>query len=333
MLRCEKKTRVKGCILKSTRIGTVLDVKVCRHEDRYSVEILVESLFQDKTASCLCIVSGIDKYVTESMQTKEEEDIASENPLPKQDHDWSPQWRCLPFQFLFVTENGQTLKHDDHTIRSVSKFKSNDPIATTWSNSSSGRWRSSSIWRLLGRMQEEKVRWCFAMVTQRLDIYSGQRRRSQEKVSMLLESKLFQPLPEPQSNSRTFRRQSYWSIIARQCTVPGWLYRLHLSTISWTLSKCTPLSKVDWSQEVKALEGTGSQCSSQPWTRWMLDKIRKKLNTICTNPESHRINTFGKFTTNSILVQFEACSEKWIAILSNTITCNHSLQHTTCDLY
>ena len=54
-------------------------------------------------------------------------------------------------------------------------------------------------------MQEEKDRWCFAMVTQRLDISSGTRRRSQEKVSILCEYKLFQPLPVSQSNSRTFR--------------------------------------------------------------------------------------------------------------------------------
>ena len=81
----------------------------------------------------------------------------------------------------------------------------------------------------------------------------------------------------------------------------------------------------------KASQGTGSQCSSQPWTRWMLDKIWKKLNTIWTNPEWHRINTLGKFT--SILVQFEAYSQKGIAILSNSITCNYSFKHTASDLY
>ena len=43
-------------------------------------------------------------------------------------------------------------------------------------------------------------------------------------------------------------------------------YRMTLpstSTTSGTLSKCTPLSKVDKSQEEKASEGTGSLCSSQ----------------------------------------------------------------------
>ena len=38
---------VRGWIRKNTRIGPVLDVKVCRHEDRYSMEVLIEFLFQD----------------------------------------------------------------------------------------------------------------------------------------------------------------------------------------------------------------------------------------------------------------------------------------------
>ena len=54
----------------NTRIGPVFDIQVCRHEDRYSVEVLVESLFQDRTVSWVRIVKGIDKNVTESMETK-----------------------------------------------------------------------------------------------------------------------------------------------------------------------------------------------------------------------------------------------------------------------
>ena len=74
---CEKKTRAKGWLLKNTRIGPVLDVKVCRHEDRYSIEVLIESLFQDQTVSWVRIVNGVDQYVTEEMQPKEEEHRAS----------------------------------------------------------------------------------------------------------------------------------------------------------------------------------------------------------------------------------------------------------------
>ena len=77
---------------KKTRIGPVLDIKVCRHEDQYTIEVLVQSLFQDRTASWVRIVNGVDKYETETMLTKKEEDIASGiPPLLKQDHDTSQQ--------------------------------------------------------------------------------------------------------------------------------------------------------------------------------------------------------------------------------------------------
>ena len=79
----KKETRAKGWILKNMRIGPVLDTRVCRHEDRNSIEVLVQSLFKDRTASWVRIVNGFDKYVTESMLTKEEEDIASVKPIAK----------------------------------------------------------------------------------------------------------------------------------------------------------------------------------------------------------------------------------------------------------
>ena len=71
---------LKDVFSKNTRIGPVLDIKVCHHEDQYTIEVLVQSLFQDRTASWVRIVNGVDKYVTESMLTNEEEDIASGIP-------------------------------------------------------------------------------------------------------------------------------------------------------------------------------------------------------------------------------------------------------------
>ena len=78
-----KGTRARGWILKKTRIGPVLDRKVCHHEDQYTFEVLVKSLFRDDTASWVRIVNGVDEYVTESMLTKEEGDIALETPIAK----------------------------------------------------------------------------------------------------------------------------------------------------------------------------------------------------------------------------------------------------------
>ena len=73
----KKKTRVQGWFLKNARIGPLMDIKVCRHDDRYSIEVLVQSLFQDRTASWVKIINGVDKYVTESMLTKGGEDMAN----------------------------------------------------------------------------------------------------------------------------------------------------------------------------------------------------------------------------------------------------------------
>ena len=60
-----------------------MDIKVCCYEDGCSIEVLVQSLFYDSTASWVRSVNGVDKYVTESMLTKEEEDIASVKPIAK----------------------------------------------------------------------------------------------------------------------------------------------------------------------------------------------------------------------------------------------------------
>ena len=83
MLRNEKGTRVRGWIRKDTRIGPVLNIKVCYHDDRYSVEVQSPSLFEDDTVSWVRIVNGVDRYVTESMSTARDEGTASGKPIAK----------------------------------------------------------------------------------------------------------------------------------------------------------------------------------------------------------------------------------------------------------
>ena len=67
---------------KGTRFGG-WNIKVCYHDDRYSIEVPIPSLFQDNTVSWVRIVNGVGKYVTESMLTTKEEDIASGKPIAK----------------------------------------------------------------------------------------------------------------------------------------------------------------------------------------------------------------------------------------------------------
>ena len=52
----------------NTKIGPVLDVKVCYHQGCYGVEIMIESLFPNRTVSWVRIVNGINKYVTETSE-------------------------------------------------------------------------------------------------------------------------------------------------------------------------------------------------------------------------------------------------------------------------
>ena len=83
MPRNEKGSRVRGWIRKNTKIGPVLNIKVCYRDDRYTFEVQIPSLFQDHTVSWIRFVNGVDKYVTESMLTAKEEDIASEKHIAK----------------------------------------------------------------------------------------------------------------------------------------------------------------------------------------------------------------------------------------------------------
>ena len=72
--RSDQSSQVGGWIRGNTEIGPVLDVKVCYHQGSYGVEIMIESLFRDRTVSWVRIVNGINKYVTE---TSEEIPVAS----------------------------------------------------------------------------------------------------------------------------------------------------------------------------------------------------------------------------------------------------------------
>ena len=82
MPRDQEGTRIKGWIQSNVRFGPVSDMKVCNHNGRYSIEVQVQSLFQDQTVSWIRTVNGIDKIVREAMPIQEEEK-ASEKPAVK----------------------------------------------------------------------------------------------------------------------------------------------------------------------------------------------------------------------------------------------------------
>ena len=76
MPRDQDGTRIKGWIQSNIRFGPVSDIKVCSRNGRYSVEVHVQSLFQDQTVSWIRIVNGIHKFVREAMPIQEEENAS-----------------------------------------------------------------------------------------------------------------------------------------------------------------------------------------------------------------------------------------------------------------
>ena len=90
--------------------------KVCRHEARYSIEVLVQSVFQDRTASWVRIVNGVGNNVTESMLTKEEEDIAL----------WKPIAKARPRQKPTVTLTSVSIPVRDRTWIDIETQRSHD---------------------------------------------------------------------------------------------------------------------------------------------------------------------------------------------------------------
>ena len=60
---------MRGSNLGNTKIGPVLDVNICFHQGHHGIEVMIESLFRDRTVSWVRMVNGIDKYVTETSET------------------------------------------------------------------------------------------------------------------------------------------------------------------------------------------------------------------------------------------------------------------------
>ena len=63
-------SRPRGWIRSNPKVGPVLDVKLCPHEGRYCIDIMIDSLFTDRTVSSVRIVNDINKHVTAQKRQK-----------------------------------------------------------------------------------------------------------------------------------------------------------------------------------------------------------------------------------------------------------------------
>ena len=222
-------------------------------------------------------VNGVDRYVTESMPTAKEEEI-SFGEIHCQSKTKTEAYSNVDFNFYSWSWKEMDRHWNTTITRSwvLWSFKSHHPIAT-WSISPLRKRRSDPPQWHHRRVQEAEVRRRFAMVTWRLEIKTGNGRRSKEKISILRESKLFQSIPEPSSNSRTFRRKCYWSCVARQYTDSERIYRVP-----------SPRREREWiefyyekwinSRRNKPQKKEDKRSSSLPWIRWRRKMAWGKLH-------------------------------------------------------
>ena len=137
-------------------------------------------------------MNGVEKYVTETTETIEDEEhralgkpIAKARPRMKSTITLTPV--SVPLrERKWVDVNPESYDHECYVIsKAMIRLLRHDQ------NDFSGNPTEQSNMMILlknsTRREKEYFRWCFAMVTQRLDFYSGKRRRSQEKVSILFE--------------------------------------------------------------------------------------------------------------------------------------------------
>ena len=164
-------------------IGQVLDVKVCLHQRRYGIEIMVESLLRVRTVCWVGIAKGIDKYVNRSVRNhfswkrwaQSYREICCESKATTNAY-------CDTVSYFYSCSWKKLDRYEPREIpsRLFYSVRSHDQITATWSINSSRRWWSSTIWLTIFLKNQGKVRWY-------VDDLSGKGRRTQEKVSILLE--------------------------------------------------------------------------------------------------------------------------------------------------
>ena len=130
-------------------------------------------------------MNGVDEYVTESMLTQKEEDIASGDPIAKARPRQKPAVTLTSVSIPVLERkwiDTETQRSHDHKCCRVSK----------------------AITRLL-RHDQSVPRGSDGAIHYS-DIIAECRKQKEEKISILRKFKLSQSLPVPSDNSRTFRR-------------------------------------------------------------------------------------------------------------------------------
>ena len=257
-------SRPRGWILSNTNIGPVLDVKIYPHEGRCCSDIMIESLFRDQTASWIRIVNGINKYVTETSQEIQIENldssfstekvVAKAKPRPRSvvnsnvnvpflerkwiDIDPEPFDRCCFEVSKFMT---RTLRHDESIPREEDGAVRFDDLIT--------------------KFKEEfgyTLQCTVNILVNSLAQWGGKKKIFQYCLNPhFLKKSLY---------IRAIHKDIHENISLIHYCKTMYYYRMtspSTSTTSGTSTRCIPLFKVDWSREDEATGSTDSQCSSQ----------------------------------------------------------------------
>ena len=133
------------------------------------------------------------------------------NPLQKRDQHWNSHQQVIGTLLLWNGDNGLTLKYRNPRILIV--FKCQNSFLDYF----------GTVNKLIEKKMQESIttKW-------QMDISSGERWRTEEKVSILLESGPYSEILVPSSNPRTLGKYNR-SCIARQCTVTRRFHRVYLS--------------------------------------------------------------------------------------------------------
>ena len=240
---------------------------------------------------------------------------------------WAKTETCCGFVFQFSSYQWKIMERRWYTsIRSQLfwSVKIHDQNTATRSVNSSRNWRSSKIRRpdreIEGVKFADTLQWTASTWVNSLVKGGGKKKR-------------FQYCLNPYSSNEIlyFRAtQGHSNCKTKNCcrmTLPSTSTTSGTPTSAFYYSKWTDprWKKQQKGQTVSVLHGSEpdghSTWSKRSWIRYAQTQNR----TVQTHLEIS--------SQYSILVQFNACSDKGIALLSNSVACNYSFRHTTSDLY
>ena len=193
--------------------------------------------FKIKTNLGLELWTVIDKICQRSHADPRGRESFRGNPLQKQDQYWNRHQQVVGTLLLRNRDNGLTLKYKNPRILIVFKCQNSlldyfdtknkliekkmQEFITTKSRMNAGK--NVRRYRILVRWDDAAIRQYSALVNSSMDIRSGKRCRTEEKVSILRDFEFSSEIPVPSSNLRTFRKYNQ-SCIARRCGFTEYIY-------------------------------------------------------------------------------------------------------------